>query len=211
MTIKTYSPLQGGLGNWINNSKPVHNLKDADVVLIPGGADLNPTLYGHSRLASTYVNPEADIEEMTLINKAIEAGKLVVGICKGSQALTARAGGWLIQHVTAHGGNHEVTTYKGDKLTVTSTHHQMCYPYDLPQEDYRLLAWAEQRSSVYVVASEKDAHVDPACAYDADARFREPEVIWYPKIRGLGCQPHPEYLRSPEFNEWLNSLIIDFL
>lgn len=214
-----YTPLQRGLGDWIDNS--VHSsFEDSDIVLIPGGSDVNPTLYGHTKLPTTHIDMHADKVEMSLINDAIKLGKFIVGICKGSQMLTARAGGWLIQHVTNHGGYHDITTHDGKTLTVNSSHHQMSYPYDLPDEDYELLAWAEEISSTYLIQGGKDFNKTgflgtARITVDADAqeaRFCEPEVIWYPGIRGLAVQSHPEWSSSPpQFNEWLNDLVRELI
>lgn len=201
--ITTYSPLQRGLGDWIEDSVE-SSFDKADIVLIPGGADVNPALYGHTKLPSTHIDQYADTLEMALIDRAVEANKFVLGICKGSQMVTARAGGWLIQHVTGHGGNHDIRTHDGNTFKVTSTHHQMCFPYDLPEEDYQLLGWAEELSSRYQAAAEIDIEEATHPSNHDGGYFKEPEVIWYPKIRALACQSHPEHGRSPSFNEWLN-------
>lgn len=204
--MKTYT-ISNGLGDWINNSVR-SSFEDADIVLIPGGSDVNPELYGHTRISGTSINLESDKIERSLINDAIKAGKFIIGICKGSQMLTARSGGWLVQDML-HGGWHKVTTHDGKVLEVNSSHHQMSYPYDLPEDEYKLLAWAEGISRYYRVGPEKSAHEDPLLAYDENGIFKEPEVIWYPKIRGLAVQSHPEWQSSPEeFNVWLNELVL---
>ena len=209
--INIYTPLERGLGSWIAGAEH-SSFEEAEVVLIPGGSDWQPSLYGHSKLSSTYIYPESDIREMDLINEAVDAGKFIIGICKGSQGLTIRAGGWLIQHVTNHGGYHKMETHDGKILTVNSTHHQMSYPYDLPEQDYKLLGWAAERSNEYRVATEKVEHEDPELAFDELGRFKEPEVIWYPKIRGMAVQFHPEYTSAPEeANVWLNQQLIKLL
>lgn len=213
--MKTFS-LSGRLGNWITDSKP-SSFEDADIVLLPGGSDVDPALYGHEAIKGTYINKESDSIEMELLNKAIEANKFVIGICKGSQMLTARAGGWLIQDVTSHGGFHNIVTVDGDKLVVNSSHHQMCFPYDMPSEDYQLLAWAEQLSARHLIQGYKDLFDTPKEAhkpelFTEDGSFKEPEVIWYPKIRGLAIQSHPEWASSPKaFNLWANTLVNKYI
>ena len=148
---------------------------------------------------------------MDLINEAVDAGKFIIGICKGSQGLTIRAGGWLIQHVNNHGGYHKMETHDGKILTVNSTHHQMSYPYDLPDEDYELLGWANSVSTTYLTEGYKEAKAD-GIECKTHIIFKEPEVIWYPKIRGMAVQFHPEYTSAPEeANAWLNQQLIKLL
>lgn len=74
---------------------------------------------------------------------------------------------------------------------MNSCHHQMCYPYNLPKDDYEVIAWTEEISNHYQV--DKDA-VDldfPEHSLDDNGLFKEPEMIWYPKTRCLGVQGHP--------------------
>lgn len=75
--IKVY-----GGGSWIYDSKP-SNFKNADVVVMPGGGDWNPALYGHKPNGTRYWSDETDKRQMDIINKAINAGKLIFGICRG--------------------------------------------------------------------------------------------------------------------------------
>lgn len=95
--------------------------------------------------------------------------------------------GKLVQHVTNHGVQHEIEFEDGEVLNITSTHHQMCYPFDLPREDYSLIAWSkDKRSTTYLNGnnSEKELPND----------FREPEIIFYYNTNCLGIQGHPEYM-----------------
>lgn len=196
--MNIHTPLESGLGDWIEGSQET-SLEDSEIVLIPGGSDVNPALYGHSKLVNTHINDEADAAEMDLISKAIEAGKFIIGICKGSQMLTVRSGGWLVQHVNGHHGMHVVETMDGKVFPVNSSHHQMSYPYELDEEAYQLLAWSHHLSSTYLV---------PVGDLAEDWYVKEPEVVWYPKIRGLAIQSHPEWPDMPiAFNDWLNELI----
>jgi carbamoylphosphate synthase small subunit len=208
-TILVYDPYSHG--HWIDGYKK-SSFDNADIVVLPGGADLEPSLYGHEKISRTFCFPQADKEELVLVNRAIDSGKFIVGTCRGAQLLTARAGGWLIQHVTGHGGNHPIQTFDGKELEVTSTHHQMCYPYDLPENEYELLGWAKSRSATYLIQGEEELYINPndsRIVDQDDGLFKEPEVIWYPKIRGLAFQMHNEYRTSPvETNAWANEQIL---
>ncbi len=69
-------------GTWIYGSKPT-NFEEADVVILPGGGDWNPALYGHKKAGTNYFSETTDKAQMKLIDQAINAGKLVFGICRG--------------------------------------------------------------------------------------------------------------------------------
>ena len=75
--IKVY-----GDGNWIQNSE-LSSFDEADIVVMPGGGDFNPALYGHKPVATRYWSKETDTKQLDIINKAIKTGKLVFGICRG--------------------------------------------------------------------------------------------------------------------------------
>ena len=159
-----------------------YNFDDHTVLLFEGGVDVNPQLYNEKRGAHTQApNLARDAKEMLIFKKAQEAGAACIGVCRGSQFLTVMAGGKLIQHVTDHGSNHLVDTFDGEKLGVTSTHHQMCWP---EQVDHTLIAWSTDRSRGYL-----DGY--GVNKYKVE---KEPEIIWYPKTRSLAIQGHPEYL-----------------
>jgi len=75
--IKTYNG-----GGWIYNSKP-SSFEEADVVILPGGGDWNPALYGHKPMRTSHWSDERDTEQMNLIDRSIKSGKLLYGICRG--------------------------------------------------------------------------------------------------------------------------------
>ena len=69
-------------GDWITNSKN-SSFKDADVVIMPGGGDWNPALYGHEPAGTYGFSKATDDRQMDIINESIEKGKLLFGICRG--------------------------------------------------------------------------------------------------------------------------------
>lgn len=87
---------------WIDGSWEVPaSIEPYAALLLPGGGDVNPALYGDvSRHPETYdVIHERDAVEMYLIRRFLEAGKPVLGICRGIQILNVFFGGRLLQHV----------------------------------------------------------------------------------------------------------------
>lgn len=169
------------------------------LVVFTGGSDVDPSLYGKEKHRSTFSNPMRDKEEKDIFEKAMKANIPVSGICRGSQFLCAMAGGTVVQDVTNHCVSHEVIARfpngEVNKIVVTSSHHQMQNPFNLPEEEYDILAWSERpRSKHYIIDDKTKFRVDEA----PDQLKLEPDVIWYPKIKALAAQYHPEWMRSEE-------------
>ena len=88
----------------------------------------------------------------------------------------------MIQHVTNHAGAyHRIETSEKKELTVNSIHHQMCVPKGTNHE---LLAWAAPKLSDVYFDEDKEVNIDI-----------EPELIYYPDLKGLAIQWHPEMMR----------------
>jgi putative glutamine amidotransferase len=73
-----------------------------DGLLLTGGGDVEPSLYGALPVPEVYgLDPGRDSSEMALVRAAARAGLPVLGICRGSQVLNVALGGSLVQHVPA--------------------------------------------------------------------------------------------------------------
>lgn len=154
------------------------------LLVIWGGADINPTYYGHPKSRTTSCYSGRDFIEWGCIKKAISMGIPIIGVCRGAQMLCAAAGGFLLQDVHNHAGaNHTITTKHGDELRVNSIHHQMMAGLENVEHD--LLAWSSvNRSGVYTWKDDQE--------YVPPAGFKEPEMVYFPKIKGYAVQWHPE-------------------
>ena len=112
-----------------------------DGLLLTGGADLDPALYGEEILNdSVNINAERDDFELALFHAFWEWGKPVLGICRGCQLINVALGGTLYQDLAAQKGlvhsdpalRHEVSVEGdsvlgrlfGTRFLVNSTHHQ---------------------------------------------------------------------------------------
>lgn len=194
--------------NFLKNYKLVSNAKEADVIIFTGGEDVDPSLYpiGVVRSATTISNLSRDKYEKSIFDSYKESGKLLIGICRGSQFLTVMNGGILFQDVQNHamGGLHPIETADGEKLFITSTHHQMMNPYILQDNEYELIAWAAPKRSASYYAM--NGYVE------FSESFKEPEIVYYPKTNSLCIQGHPEYM-NPKSNmegktlNYINNLI----
>ncbi|MFI8233778.1 gamma-glutamyl-gamma-aminobutyrate hydrolase family protein [Streptomyces sp. NPDC085900] len=80
-----------------------------DALLVPGGPDLDPALYGAAAHPATRaMSPHADRVELAVLRAALDAELPVLAICRGMQALNVLHGGTLHQHlseVTGHDGH----------------------------------------------------------------------------------------------------------
>jgi hypothetical protein len=197
---KNVFSLSGGSLQWIRQGI-VSSFEDADVVVLEGGADWNPDLYKQQpNTHTTFWHDTRDTKEMELISRATKAGKIVFGICRGIQGLTIYNGGSLIQHIN-HPSRHNVIDERGETYEFNSCHHQMCNPFDLPKEDYRILAWTNNISPIHLVENNVDLKIDV-----------EPEVLYFPKTRHLGAQGHPEWMSSDseaviKMNNYIDELL----
>ena len=73
-----------------------------DGLLIPGGQDVVPALFGEDpRPEVTYMLESQDLMEMELLRLAVQKGIPVFGICRGLQLMNVTFGGGLIQDIYA--------------------------------------------------------------------------------------------------------------
>ena len=167
------------------------------LAIFTGGEDISPAIYKHPRDNSTYFNSHRDAYELSAFQKLREFNIPLLGICRGAQLLCALAGGSLIQDVTGHGRFlNDNGQWEESPETVTSTHHQMQYPWDLPKDDYKLLAGSVAPISSHYIWNGKKYNTNDKI--DENFAF-EPDVVHYPKINALAIQYHPEWMNE---NSW---------
>ena len=73
-----------------------------DGLLLSGGADLDPALYGQERHPAVAVEVGRDDLELAAWSAARERGLPIFGVCRGFEATNVFAGGSLVQHVEGH-------------------------------------------------------------------------------------------------------------
>lgn len=129
-----------------------------DGLLLTGGADLNPALYGETNTASEDINDRRDRAELQLIKHFLEQNKPIMGICRGIQVLNVALGGSLIQHIehaSRHSssgdgkdkvhqirlsGNSFLSELYGKEFCVNSAHHQAI---KIPADELNILAYSD--------------------------------------------------------------------
>lgn len=164
--------------------------KQADLVLLGGGADVHPSVYGHTNHYS-HVGPSLSPRDWLEreIWKMCQQHKIpVLGICRGAQFVCVMSGGYLIQHCNGHAGpNHMITMEDGSKCDMTSVHHQMMVPYRV--KNHQVLGWTVAIADRYEVDYTKVADLK-----FEDLQAKEPEIVLFPDQNALAIQGHPEYM-----------------
>lgn len=139
----------GASVRWIDLDDPKKAAEEAavcDGLLLPGGADIDPHLYGQEPTEKCgKPNALRDTAEPLILRRMLETGKPILGICRGMQLMNVCLGGTLIQDISdtqccnhAHfmsraKGTHHVTLSPGSQLygilgeksLVNSLHHQV--------------------------------------------------------------------------------------
>ena len=113
-----------------------------DGLLLPGGCDVNPARYGKAPIPEETTDDRLDAIQFDVLERFLEAGKPVLGICRGHQLLNVAFGGTLIQHLPGAEKHQSLATGEdnahliciaentflqkmyGSSCAVNSTHHQ---------------------------------------------------------------------------------------
>ncbi|MFP5362766.1 MAG: gamma-glutamyl-gamma-aminobutyrate hydrolase family protein [Thermoleophilia bacterium] len=125
---------------------PDEVLDRIDGLMLAGGADLEPAIYGAEPHPLTIGSvPERDAFEVALVRRALERDIPVLGICRGMQVINVACGGTLHQHLpdlvgheehrrvlgSFEGADHDVrlapgslaARAAGEELHATKSHH----------------------------------------------------------------------------------------
>jgi putative glutamine amidotransferase len=118
---------------------------DYHALVLPGGDDIDPVLFGQMNEGSRNINSQLDRIQLQIFKAFIQHRKPVLGICKGMQLINVFFGGDIIQHLSCY-KTHEylrdldkdqahITHARADSLLadlygstfhVNSAHHQGC-------------------------------------------------------------------------------------
>ncbi len=76
-------------------------LEQVDGVLLPGGGDINPTVYrGQFHKTIRDINPDRDRVELFLAQQAVKQEKPLLAICRGHQLVNVALGGSLWEDIS---------------------------------------------------------------------------------------------------------------
>lgn len=177
---------------------PAGALDRVDGLLLTGGLDVDPVLYGETPHETTEVDAARDLFEIPLSRDAIARDLPVFAICRGVQVLNVAAGGTLIQDIPS--------------TVTTGLSHSIDIPKDHAAHDVRLvsgtkLAASLGDSSPLETCPVNSRHhqaigrVAPAFVVSAAAADGVIEAIERPASAFcVGVQWHPEnFWRTGEF------------
>jgi putative glutamine amidotransferase len=122
----------------VGGESPAQILARVDALVLTGGGDVDPTLYGETP-HGTFEAAETgrDEFEIALARAAVERGVPLLAICRGMQVLNVAMGGTLVQDIPSQvtgalphsvpqpraGAAHEVWIAKGSKLSALLSDH----------------------------------------------------------------------------------------
>jgi gamma-glutamyl-gamma-aminobutyrate hydrolase PuuD len=92
--------LAAGLNPVLREANGTLSLSDSAGLVLTGGSDVDPGLYGETRQAETEPPDEGrDALEASLVEEALAQDLPILAICRGLQILNVSQGGTLIQHL----------------------------------------------------------------------------------------------------------------
>lgn len=175
------------------DAEPTDMVSRLDGLVMTGGADPDPTLYGedpHPELGET--ERDRDDWELALIRAALERRLPMLCVCRGAQLLNIALGGTLVQHLDEADSHALWTTPRsdrchtvrvsagsklselyGDNIATNSLHHQAV---DRPGR------------GVMVTGRAEDGVIE---GFELDGRPEVLAVQWHPEM--LAEQPDPAF------------------
>jgi putative glutamine amidotransferase len=100
-----------------NGDDPEDVLARVDGILLTGGLDVDPALYGEAAHPTTEPAPDRDAFEIPLSRAAVKRDVPLLAICRGVQVLNVAEGGTLVQDIPSERRtdlNHAVNEPKTD-------------------------------------------------------------------------------------------------
>ena len=106
---------------------------DYDGLLLPGGCDINPAVYGKTGIPEETVDDDLDALQFAVLDRFLKAGKPVLGICRGHQLLNVAFGGTLIQHLPGAEKHMRLPGDRDNVHTVQISRNSYLYPLYGPE------------------------------------------------------------------------------
>lgn len=161
-------------------SELCRSARNYDGLVLPGGGDITPELFGAVNQGSRDIDTRLDRLQLEALDAFLEAGKPVLGICKGLQVINVYFGGTIIQDLPEH--SRLVHAYdNGDKIHVTKAAKGT-----FPEQLYG-------KTPVVNSAHHQGVHVVGDGLLVAQySRDFVVEALYHEKLAVIGVQWHPE-------------------
>jgi putative glutamine amidotransferase len=171
----------------VDSRDPEKLLDRIDGLMVIGGADLDPAVYGQERSEATEnTYRDRDEFELALTRGAVERGLPFLGICRGMQLLNVALGGTINQNLVAADGTNPHRRIVG---TFVGTEHDI----DLDAGSLVARATGEEIHEARCHHHQAIDRLGSGLVVTASARDGVPEAI---ELEGdnwvLGVQWHPE-------------------
>lgn len=168
-----------------------------DGLLLTGGADVNPDLYGQEpdeQLGA--VDTMRDAQELLVFSQAREQHAPVFAICRGMQLVNVAMGGTLIQHIEAHEQSPEPELDKpahGMAVTAGTALEKLVQEHEVEVNSFHHQVVGRLAPGLEVNARDPDGHIEGFETQDGSI---------------IAVQSHPErMLASP----WARALFGDLV
>jgi putative glutamine amidotransferase len=172
-----------------------------DALLLTGGEDIDPTLYNAPRDLANFINSERDELEMELLNLAAELDIPTLAVCRGSQLLSVKYGGHLVNFEP---NSENIHGFRLSNTIQFSGHHVDILPDTVLS---RIFPHPELLTNSIHHQSIADAGLLKVSARSKDGCIESVEHPEYDFM--LGVQWHPELraLFEPASQKLFNALI----
>jgi putative glutamine amidotransferase len=181
-----------------NSDDPEEVLGRVDGILLTGGLDVDPALYGEALHPTTEVAPDRDAFEIPLSREAVRRDIPLFAICRGVQVLNVAEGGTLVQDIPS-----ELNTEVAHAVTEPKTHQAHPIAVAPGSRLAQALGGAAPAEACPVNSRHHQAlgRVAPAFAVSATSPDGVVEAIERPgSAFCVGVQWHPEnFWRTGEF------------
>jgi|GEM_PF-1135505 len=169
-----------------------------DGIAIPGGADIQPELYGKERELFTHPEPNylRSIFEFAIIDQADKKDIPTLGICRGSQIVNVFFGGTLKQNAEGHSGAYHVLKLNPDSFGKKTTQ----IAFEILKGSY-IIGLSLHHQASEGIGKGLDVVIDDAGS--PELLIGEPKNGLYPNF--VLTQFHPEMYKIRSFADYFSN------